>query len=240
MRLVDIVRAASQQPFTTEDGDPDQLVLDPPVSGDKLRELESRLPCPIPPDVRELLNFCAGFSGGMADFVDFTGQRCSFEFKSAFPHGLPIAADGSGNFWVVDLLPSSTKFGPIYYACHDAPVILYQSQDIEEFLTELFKVDLPPFKSLVSDVHIDRLFEVWRKNPGVRGYDECLASGDRDLYAFAQELGGAYRFIDLRNPAVGFGFSWGRYGPNTIVRRHGDLPIFAYKKPIGILSRLFG
>jgi hypothetical protein len=42
-------------------------------------------------------------------------------------------------------------------------------------------------------------------------------------------------FIDMRSPSVGFGFSWGRYDFNTVVKRYGQLPIFAYKKKKGIL-----
>jgi hypothetical protein len=31
--------------------------------------------------------------------------------------------------------------------------------------------------------------------------------------------------------APGMGFSWGRYGPRTQIRPHGDLPILAYAAP---------
>ena len=89
-----------------------------------------------------------------------------FELETLLPSGLPIAADGYGNFWVVDLTPDSTEFGPIFYACHDAPIILYQSDSLADFLTELFKMCSPPHESLIDDVHEDRLYHVWRTNPG--------------------------------------------------------------------------
>jgi len=239
MRPIDIVRQASQQPLTTKGGDPAPLTLEPPLCDADMHALAARLPCPFPPDVRDLLSFCSGFSGGAIDFVDFTGRQCMFEYEPAFPHGLPIAADGHGNFWVVDLLPTSARWGPIYFACHDAPVILYQSPGLEEFLSELFKLGMPPYKSLVDDVHGDRLFEVWRKNPGVREHGECMSSDDPELRSFAQQLGPTFQFVDMRNPSVGFGFSWGRYGANTVVKRHGNLPIFAYERR-GLMARLFG
>lgn len=181
MTPVELVREASNRPLVTEDGDPVSLELRPPPSQAEIAALEARLPCPLPSEVRELLAFCRGFRGGAADFVDFTGQECMFEYEPAFPHGLPIAADGFGNFWVVDLLPTSRAWGPIYFACHDAPVILYQSPSLEHFLAELFKCSIPPHKGLVDDVHEDRLFDVWRKNPGVMSRDECVRSGDPDL-----------------------------------------------------------
>jgi hypothetical protein len=240
MKLIDIVRQASQQPLTTEDGEPAPLVLGPPLADADLHALEAQLPCPIPPEVTELLSFCSGFSGGPIHFVDITARQSIFEFEPAFPHGLPIAADGCGNFWVVDLLPKSTTWGPIYFACHDPPVTLYQSPSLEEFLSELFKLSMPPYNSLVDDVRGDRVFEVWRKNPGVHDYVECMAASDPELSSFARQLGPTFQFVDMRNPAAGFGFCWGRYGPSTVVKRHGDLPIFAYERRKGLLSRLFG
>ena len=192
MTLVNIVRQASQQPLTAEDGTSSPLVLEPPLSESDVQALETELPCPIPADVRELLRFCSGFSGGAVDFVDFTGRQCMFEYAPAFPHGLPIAADGFGNFWVVDLLPTSTIWGPIYFACHDAPVILYQSATLQEFLSELFKSSVSPYQSLVNDVHEDRLFNVWRKNLGVLQHVECIVSNDLHLRFFAQDLGSTF------------------------------------------------
>jgi hypothetical protein len=50
---------------------------------------------------------------------------------------------------------------------------------------------------------------------------------------------GDFQIIDMRTPEIGFGFSWGRYGAKAVVRRHGNIPIFAYQKRVGILERLF-
>jgi cell wall assembly regulator SMI1 len=226
--------------LTTQDGDADPLNLEPGLSPAEIAAFEQRLPCSIPPGVRELLSSCRGFSGGAAERVDFTGVEDLAGYEDVFPHGLPIAADGFGNFWVVDLLPDSRAWAPIYFACHDAPVVLYQSPSLEHFLTELFKCSVAPHTSLVDDVHEDRLFEVWRRNPGVMSHEECRGSVDQELRSFAERLDASFQIVDLREPKIGFGFSWGRYGPQTVVRRHGELPVFAYQKPKSLLSRLFG
>lgn len=239
MTVLQVVKQACTSPLVTEDGDATPIRLRPPLSAKEIAEFESDLPCPLPNDIRELLAFCQGFEGGAADHVDFTGGF-PFGLESVFPYGLPIAADGYGNFWVVDLLPTSTIWAPIYFACHDAPVILYQSPSLEHFLTELFRCSVPPHESLVHDVHDDRLFDVWRKNPGVISRDDGTRSSDADLRSFALELDASFQIIDLRDAPVGFGFSWGRYGPNTVVRRFGTLPIFAYQKPKGFIRTLFG
>jgi len=200
------------------------------------------LPCPLPATIRELLGYCRGFSGLGVELVDFTGRDCNFEQAEVFPHGLPIAADGYGNFWVVDLLPGSREWAPIYYASHDAPVILFQSPSFEHFLEELIKLDRPPHRSAVDDVHEDRLFEVWRKNPGVLSHEQGLASSDPVLADFARQLDPAFQIIDLRKGEIGAGFSWGRHGPRTIVKRFGTLPVFAYCQPPrqSIWKRVFG
>ena len=233
------IQDAQSRELVSEDGDVVELELRPGLSAQDLARFESKLPCAVPPSVRELLQFCSGFSGPI-ELVDFTGATLSFELEAIFPAGLPIATDGCGNFWVVDLSPSSSEWAPIYFACHDAPVILFQSPSLEHFLKELFKLSEPPFASLVDDVHEDRLFDVWRANPGVKSYAECIGSGDDDLKTFAEELGPKFRVVDMRKSEIGFGFSWERYGPNTVVRRYGMKPIFAYEQRRRFLSRLFG
>ena len=239
MTPLEIILEAQKKPLTTEDGDADPLELAPPLSEDEISAFEAGLPCKLPGEIRELLSRCRGFTGGATDFVDFTGKDCNFGQEEVFPYGLPIAADGFGNFWVIDLLPTAKTWGPIYFACHDAPVILYQSPGLSHFLVELFKMSMPPCKSLVDDVHEDRLFDVWGKNPGVMSYDECIKSADAELKSFATQLGPSFQIIDMRTPEIGFGFSWGRYGARTVVRRHGNMPIFAYQKRVGIMERLF-
>jgi hypothetical protein len=222
-----------------EDGQVVTLELLPGLSQAELREFASQEPCPIPPQIANLLSACRGFYGTLEQ-VDFTGRDLMFEFRAVFPFGLPIAADGYGNFWVVDLHPHSEKWGPIYFACHDPPVILYQADSLEWFLSELFRMFRAPHQSLIDDVHEDRLAQVWSTNPGVLSYEECLQSDDPILSAFARELDDSFRIVDLRRAKPGDGFSWGRYGPRTVVKRFGTHTVFAYQKPKGVLSRLFG
>ena len=240
MRVVGLVEQASRQNFVTEDGDPNPLELAPSLSHSAIEELEACLPCALPDDIRELLCFCGGLVGGPIDGVDFTGANCSFEQRELLPYGHPIAGDGFGNFWVIDLLPDSIAWGPIYLVCHDPPIFLYQSPTLEDFLSELFKLGIPPHNSLIDDVHEDRLFDVWRSNPSVLNHADCLESGDADLRDFANGLGDTFQYIDMRDVPIGFGFSWGRYGPRTVTKRHGELRLFAYEKRQGLLSKLLG
>lgn len=240
MSPVDIIKSAQARELTDEDGEGVELDLLPGLDEDAVSQFESSLPCALPEDIRELLRFCRGFEGVVADQVDFTGQYMMFEHEVIFPHGVPIASDGYGNFWVVDLSPDSTEFGPIWYACHDAPVILYQSLGLSDFLSELFRMCEPPYQSLVDDVHEDRICKVWRTNPNVLTHQDCVDSTDSVLREFAGSLDPSYAVIDLRAASPGDGFSWGRYGPNTVIRRHGNHPVFAYQRKKGLLGRLLG
>jgi len=216
-----------------------RLEMLPALNEKEINEFEEHLPCRLPAEVREVLHHCRGFFGAATEPVDFTGRNNSFEMLEIFPHGIPIAADGYGNFWVVDLLPDSKDFSPIYFACHDAPVILLQSLSLQHFLVELFKLSTPPYQSVINDVHDDLLFDVLRKNPAVRSYEDCLTSGDSILKDFAESLDTNYEFADLRNSQIGFGFSWGRYGPDLDIRRCGTLPIFAVMRKKGFFKRFF-
>ncbi len=236
---LEIIRQAQADTLVDEDGQAVTLELLPGLSQKELRDFARRVPCRVPQEIVELLSACRGFYGTIEQ-VDFTGRDLMFEFEAVFPFGLPIAADGYGNFWVVDLGPDTVRWGPIYFACHDAPVILYQADSLEEFLSELFRMFKPPHRSLVDDVHEDRLAHVWRTNPGVLSYEQCLHSNDPSLSAFARDLDDSYRIIDLWRAKPGDGFSWGRYGPNTRLRRFGMHAVFAYQKRRGLVSCLFG
>ena len=238
MKPIQIIRQAQLKDLSDEDGEPITLKLLPGLDKIEIRTFQASLPCPLTDSIQELLGFCRGFEGALADPVDFTGKDIIFEQKDLFPYGLPIAADGFGNFWVVDLTPKSSEFGPIWFACHDAPVILYQSKNISEFLIELFKMCEPPYKSLIDDVHEDRIRNVWRNNPNVLSCEECVNSSDNVLKDFASLLDPTFQVIDLRDARPGDGFSWGRYGPNTIVKRHGYNQVFAYKQKKGLFRRL--
>jgi len=226
----EIERARSQK-LTDEDGNPVELGVAPPLSGDEIEAVAVRAGTALPDELVDLLRHCGGLDGALEQ-VDFSGRTIDgFEFEGVFPHALSIAHDGYGNFWVLDLTPDVTRTAPVYFVCHDAPVILYQSPDLAHFVRELIRMSIPPHKSAIDDVHEDRPFDVWRKNPGAMTRVAAQESADPELRAFASTLDERFTIVDLRDPKVGMGLSWGRYGPKTIVRRHGELPVFAYAAP---------
>lgn len=236
------IERARSLTLTDEDGDAVELGVAPPLSDSEIEEVARRVGVALPAELVELLHRCGGLDG-VIEQVDFSGRTLNgFRFEGVFPHPLSIAHDGFGNFWVLDLTPDTTRVAPVYFACHDAPVVIYQGPDLAHFVRELVRMNVPPRESAIDDVHEDRLFGVWRKNPGAVSRAAALGSADPELRAFASTLDDRFTLVDLREGKIGMGFSWGRHGPRTIVRRHGTLPIFAYAAPESrsLWSRLTG
>jgi hypothetical protein len=227
--------------FFTKSGKPLSPNFRPGLPEDKLRHIEAQLDAPLPDDLRELAIHCGGIEG-LEFEINFAGSD-GFGMEEIFPRCHTIADDGCGNFWIVDVSSRPENTAQVFFACHDAPVILYQCGSISGFLTELVRLHTPPYNSLLAEVHEDRVHHVWRTNPGTSDYVTALKSSDATIRSFAATLDERFLLIDLRSPQPGMGFSWGRYGPRTELRRCGEERIFAYAQPPklpGFFSRLFG
>ena len=239
--LADALRRLDGLKLKDEDGHERMLELEPPATEAELQALASRLPCPIPDDVRDALRVSKGLANGPLEsfsLLDLEG----FGLEEMLPHAYSIAHDGYGNFWVLDLLPGATSWGPVFYACHDPAVLAYQSATIEEFLNDLIAMWQPGSRSPIDVVHEDVVGEIWAKNPGVMTPAALQNSSDTLLRTFIGELPSTALVVDLRRAGVGQGFSWGRFGPRTTVRRAGDERVWALippeRKP-GLFARLF-
>jgi len=240
MSLVDRFLALKGRTFTSEDGDEYELALSPPMSDSELAAFERSIPCPLPTEIRDLLKVTRGFENGMLDWFDFTGSPGGFGLEEVFPSAISIAGDGFGNFWVVDLLPTSTTWGPIYFACHDAPVIVYQAADLSEFLDGLIEMMQPPFKGPVDFAHIDAMHNIWANQPNTIARAAALAGSEPELRAFAETVGEDWLIVDMRHPKLGDGFAWGRAQLPDGIKRWKSLPIWAYKPKKSLFKRLFG
>jgi hypothetical protein len=178
MDPLEAIRCAQATRLVDEDGDEVEFELAPGLPPADIERLADELGVPLSRELRALLERTAGIDDGPLESIDFTGQSLSFEAPEAFPSGLPIAGDGFGNFWILDL--------------HEA-----------------FRMLVPPHASAVDDVHEDRLFNVWRDNPGTTERSAALASDER-LSAFAEELG---RPFHIRRPTVVTGWHGFLLGP---------------------------
>ena len=229
MDPIEQITRAQAMELVDEDGKRVALTVHDGLADEQIAAVEEEYGLPLPGELRRLLAHTRGIDGAL-EVVDFSGTG-GFELLDVFPAGLAIADDGFGNSWVVDLTPAARDVAPVFFACHDPPVILLQSASVGEFLHEVFRLYVPPHASLVDDVHEDRLFNVWGSNPGVLSREQALGGDDEDLARFAAALDDGFAIVDLRAAPAGMGFSWGRHGPRTQLRRHGYERVFAYGPP---------
>ena len=189
-----------------------------------LAALQARFPVPLPAELVRLAGVTRGVDG-LLD-LDLTGERHDVEVAELLPAGLPVAADGFGNFWVLDLTPDTVDVAPVFFVCHDPPVMLYQAPDLATFLDDALARLEPPHRSLVDDVREDALHNVWGSSPGTISWEDAVASTDVALREFAATLNDDWTIVDLRQRDVGAGVAWGRHGPRTRLARHGWERIF--------------
>ena len=226
-----MIEAALARDLRDEDGDPVVLELAPPAGAEEIAALEAELGLPLPRELHGLLRRTRGVAGAPLE-LDFTGAAMAFGGEDLFPAGVPVAADGLGNFWVADVRPGA-ELAPVFFACHDPPVVVLEARSLAAFLEDVVALLVPPHASRLRDAHL-RGFE---SAPIPR--DEALA-GDPVLAAFAAGLGEDDVVVDLRDAAPGTGFEWGVHGPGTEVRRDGYAPVFAVAAPPPWRRRWFG
>ncbi len=197
------------------------LQAGPPLAAADLARLQAAYPVPLPAELLRLSALTSGVDG-LLD-LDLTGARHDVEASELMPAGHPVAADGAGNFWLLDLTPDTVDTAPVFYLGHDPAVLVYVAPDLVTFLEQAVDGRLPD----------DAAGHVWSSHPGAMSHEQAMA-GDVALREFAGSLGSAWTFVDLRQREVGDGVAWGRYGPRTRVARHGWERIFGsapYEKP---------
>ncbi len=191
------------------------LHLRPRLSADEIATVQAGYPVPLPEELVRLMSATSGVES-LRD-LDLTGDRHNVEAGELLPAGHPIAADGFGNFWLLDLTPDTTETAPVFFLSHDPPVLVYQAPDLSTFLAQALE------GAPGDEAHV-----VWRTSPGAQPFEAATRSGDQALRDFAGSLGAAWTFVDLRHRTMGDGVAWGRHGPRTLLARHGWERIFAY------------
>ena len=252
MKLAELVKQAEGRTIRNGDGRREALRLMPPISEDQRRELERTLPDPLPEEMRELLGVARGFENGPYE-VDFSGYARNgeglripggvCEFFKVFPCALPIATDGCGNDWMIDITNSDSVWGPVFFACHDPPVFVFTASDLRDFIEEWLKL------AEGKDSKLGRTFDeavnkVKAEDPSLISHEVAIRSTDTVIKSFAEKAGDSFQLVDLRRATVGDGFYWGRViDPDTDMIRDGKDLLFAIRNPPpkkSLLKRLFG
>jgi hypothetical protein len=234
----DVIESGLKESFKDAKGNAYQLHLKPGLAQSQLSEIEERLDVPLPNEVRELLTFTSGFNFQPFGEVDFSAKEM-FGFEEIIPLGLAIAADGSGNFWVVDIKKGTGEWGPVLFMSHDPPVAVIQAPDLAHFIEQVFELGRPECKSQLDSVSKAATSRIWRDDPYLLDLGVSRTVSDPALAEFSKQLPETFHVADLRALEIGSGFAWGRAGAKSGIRRYGSELLFgveAAKK--SLISRL--
>jgi hypothetical protein len=240
--LADTLKEIAGKRLVDTDGDVTVLELLPPATDAQVRALEASIPSPLPDEIRAALAVSTGLANGPLEsfaLLDLEG----FGLEEAFPHAYSIAHDGYGNYWILDLLPDTTDWGPVFFACHDPAVIAYQAPSIDAFLRDVVAQAPDDPRSPINRVHEDVVNHLWRDESSLIAQPAAASSSDVTLREFANTLTPDALIADMRQPTVGSGFAWGKFGPRTVIQRFGTHLLWALTPPPskpGIFARLFG
>jgi hypothetical protein len=201
-----------------------QLRLLRPLNDGEIDALEARLSARLPAAARELLAFASGFVWTPFGRVSFVGEDV-FEFHDLLPSGIPLAGDGYGNFWALDVRPDNGAWGTVLFVSHDPPVVVVQARDLDGFVSQVLArtsvegvtVQLPPKMALER---------IWLDNPYVIEIRGARGSPDPLVRTFAHTLPDLFGVVDLRSANEGIGFAWGRDGRRSKIVRYGSELLF--------------
>jgi len=214
------------------------VTLRPGLSEEEVVRFQKELPGTLPSEIKELLIYSAGFdvassqllkSGRMSDTtrVLFTGG--GDVGLSVLPCPVALFGDGCGNFWVVDVSPSGA-WGAILFVCHDPPVIAIQAADLTCFLSQVLNPGGSDSRNTLDYVRNTATTRIWKDDPWVVSVQDARLLRDAVVSKFAEQLPENFCVADLRSMEVGRGFSWGKAGPNTDIRRNGSELLFGVEQ----------
>ena len=224
MRTRDVLLGADGRRLIDVDGEEEVVKLLPPASPGRIAEIERELGFELPDELAEILRVSAGL-----DLLE------SFDLASVgpCPWGAPLGpvlspiGDGAGNHWVLELRPRMQTLGPVWFVCHDAPVLVYQSPDLATFLGDYLRFQARPHDGPVAEVVNEAIRRVSTQTSDVPRAS-LLDSEDAVLRDFARSLDERWFIRDLRRASTGDGMPLGRFGPKTPLARAGQEFVFAY------------
>lgn len=249
-RAIGLLRSLAGREWIDEDGERRVLELLPGLSDPEIDALIPRWQAPVPGDARALLRVSRGFADSPLESVDFGGLPGGAAPQDLFPFAVPIAHDGFGNYWLVDVTPGTDALGAVFFLCHDPPVVAYQCGDVAAFLEALAEMTHPPYAGPLDAVHEEESAAIWRGREAGVPRDAALGSGDEVLSDFAALLPAGSVVADLRRPRTGEGF---RVLDARTYVRHSTEAVFAWypapsvpapwaepSAPTGLLARWMG
>lgn len=234
--MIDLLKEMQNTEYESEDGDLYSAVLLDGMSEAEIEEYKAKLPSQyLPKDIEELLMFCRGFEFYGLDEVRFDSYG-EFGFEELFPNSIPLAGDGFGNFWLLDI-DSKGNWNSVYYVCHDPAVVVKHSENINQFIEHIDELGRFGQESNLDIIHEQVVFNIWQEKFGIMEQNEK----DYDFEKTQIDIPEMYLIADLTDKPIKTGFPWGKSGPKTKIIRPNDKPIWIVEKMVkkNFLSKLF-
>lgn len=171
-------------------------------SGMNEEGFRERPPKAMQPEFAALVAMCAGLRVGYLEVLFTEHSLQGYGFLMADWMG--VLEDGFGNHWAMEL-GATDPAGPVWFVCHDPPVMTLAAPTLAEFLDLV--VDMHRKKprhsfNPLSDPHKDarRVYD----DPSRRGVlaKTLRASADPELAAAAKAVPEDAMVFDLRAPAT--------------------------------------
>ncbi len=225
MSTGDVLTRAAGRRLIDVDGEEDLVSLQPPASPARVAEIERELGFALPRELTELLRVSAGLDMSAGESLDLASiEPCPW--RAPLGKVVNLVGDGAGNYWVLELRPETEVLGPVWFVCHDAPVLVYQSPDLATFVDDYLRFCAAPHDGPVALVVRESIRRVSTQTDEPRA--RLLDSQDPVLRGFARRLDDGWFIRDLRGAKPGDGMPIGRFGPKTPLARAGQEFVFAY------------
>ncbi len=146
-----------------------------------------------------------------------------------------------GNSWIVDVDPDEGRWGTVFFACHDPPVVVIQAADVGDFVAQILAIGRGDGDE-TERIRGEAVDRVWLEDPFVVSKADAVNQGDAAVTAFAERVPDGLGIADLRAASPGAGFAWSRSGPEEHVVRSGSDLLFAAqpRRRGSLISRLLG
>lgn len=239
MDNIAIIKKLKSSTFTDEDGETYTLDFKDGLTTEDIENLKPLFPNnTIDDELIEILKETRGWEDYGLDDIDFSsiGQ---FGFTELCPNSVTLGHDGFGNHWVLDIL-NDGSLGHVYYACHDPAVLVYYADNLNGFLSSLLEFHESPAQNYLNDIHNNVVYNIW-KNNGLFIDKIDFEKANTSYSSFLNQLeGNDWVIADLRHAKNKTGFAWGKFGPNSEIKRHPKELIWGVKKSKkGFFKRLF-
>lgn len=142
-----------------------------------------------------------------------------------------VLCDGCGNSWNADIHPQTGHWGPIYFNCHDPPVVVLQSPDLAQFILDVAaNFEIGDESGPLDNVRSTSALRIWEQ--GGLEIPAAAASNSIDpLVQQAAKLAGVKGFVvDMRIARPGDGFRWDIDGRMMELHRVGASAIWGLRE----------